>query len=82
MEFLVKGGPSGWTVKRGHTTALRYDSREAAVRAAENLARAASRTGETALVKVVDGQAQETRTFEPETRRHLDVAAGAPPRRA
>jgi hypothetical protein len=69
-------------VKRGHTTALRYRSREAAVRAAENLARAASRSGETALVRVVDGEGQETRTFEPETLRQLDVAPGPPPRGA
>ena len=81
LEFLVKGGPLGWTVKRGHTTALRYDSREAALRAAENLARAASRAGDTALVRVIDGHAQETRTFAPEGRRQLDVAAAAGPRR-
>lgn len=81
VEFLVTEGRSGWMVKRGHTTALLYDNRDGAIRAAENLARAAAKAGDRALVKlVVGGSLQETLTFEPDTLRLLHVAAAPDPR--
>lgn len=83
VEFLVSQGRSGWIVKRGHTTALRYETRDGAIRAAENLARAAAKAGDRALVKlVVGGSLQETLTFEPDTLRLHHVAAAPAPRLA
>jgi len=82
VEFVVSsGGHLGWTVKRGQTPALRYESRERALLAAENFARSAIGLGDTAVVKVLeDGAVQETRTFQPEELHPLRVAGGAAPR--
>ena len=72
VEFIVSSGLTGWTVKRGRTSALSYDSQDRAVTAAENLARAATGGGDIAVVKVMaDGLVQETRTFQPEGLRPL-----------
>lgn len=66
VEFLIAKRMKGWMVKRGHTAGLRFDSCEAAVRAAQNLARAAAGGGERAIVKLeAEGQVREVCVYEP-----------------
>jgi hypothetical protein len=82
VEFLIAKRLSNWMVKRGHTAGLRFETREAAVRAAENLAKAAAGAGERALVKLeADGRVEEIAAFEPAPLQRLEVAAAPAPAR-
>jgi hypothetical protein len=59
-------GGRGWSVKRGHTSALHFDNQERALRAAENLAVAATAHGDRAVVKLVEREeVRFTKIFEP-----------------
>jgi hypothetical protein len=74
IEFVVSSFADQWSVRRGHTRALRYETWENAVRAAENLARAAAETGDHAVVKLVRDGVPESRVFAPARKRSVDVA--------
>jgi hypothetical protein len=75
IEFVVSGYADHWTVRRGHTRALRYESWDRALRAAENLARAAADAGDHAVVTLLrDGGVPESRVFAPAPRRRIEVA--------
>jgi hypothetical protein len=75
IEFVVSGYADQWTVRRGHTRALRYETWERALRVAENLARAAADAGDHAVVTLLrDGGVPESRAFAPARRRRIDVA--------
>lgn len=78
LEFFVSGSAESWTVRRGHTRPQQFSSCENALRAAENLARAAAEGGDYAIVTLLRaGGARESRTFEPAQKRGIDlVAAG------
>jgi hypothetical protein len=67
VEFKVCEVAGVWCVQRGHTGALTYLDYEAAVRAAETMARSAAAKGEKGAVRIMrEGQAPEMRTFPPE----------------
>jgi hypothetical protein len=74
IEFVVSSFADHWTVRRGHTRSLRYETWEGAVRAAENLARAAAESGDHAVVTLLRDGVPESRTFAPARKRRIDVA--------
>lgn len=67
VEYVVAKQGRRWSVRRGATSPLHYESRDQAVQAAENLARAAAAAGESAVVRLVeDGVPREHRSFAPD----------------
>jgi hypothetical protein len=69
LEYVVRAVGDGWRVTRGHTSPLSYASLERALGAAENFARMAVERGDSAVVRIMAGEAlEETRTFS--ARRH------------
>lgn len=78
VEFIVAIGGQGWSVRRGGSTSrLHYGSQDRAIAAAENFARSAATTGDTAVVKIEDqGARREHRSFAGE--RYQRAAADTP----
>ena len=66
VEFIVAPRAGRWTVARYQTPVSDFSSRERALAAAENFARARAQRGDKAVVKLVgDEGLQETRSFAP-----------------
>lgn len=70
VEFKVSQDRDGWRVQRGQTGPLAFADYDAAVRAAETLARAAAARGDKGVVRIIHAgeSPPEVRTFEPEFR--------------
>ncbi|MBB3889315.1 hypothetical protein GGQ61_000012 [Phenylobacterium haematophilum] len=67
VEFTVCESAGRWRVKWGATSPLICGDFDKAVRAAENLARAAAERGEKGVVTILrDGDRRDTRIFAPE----------------
>lgn len=79
VEFVVSATHGGWRVSRGHTSPMDYPTLERAVGAAVNFARMAAERGDRALVRIMAGDAIETRRFEPEAMRPVEVRRTAAP---
>ena len=68
VEFVVKAIGRSWQVSRGITLPLEYLDFDSAVSAAENFARAATQRGDSAVIRVMAGEALlQKRSFAPET---------------
>jgi hypothetical protein len=64
IQFDVTTQGAGWSVRRNGKLMGAYDSRDTALEAAENFARAFARHGDSAVVRLVNGgQVQEQRSF-------------------
>lgn len=67
VEFTVAEVAGRWRVQRGFTGALTYLDFDAAVRAAETLAKAAAAKGDKGAVRILrNSHPPEIRTFPPE----------------
>lgn len=67
VEFKVTEVAGRWRVQRGFTGALTYPSFDAAVMAAETLAKAAAAKGDKGVVRILkDSSPPEIRSFPPE----------------
>jgi hypothetical protein len=72
--YVVTHEPRGWAVRRGATAPMHYETVERALRAAENLARAAAEAGEVAMVNVREhGREREYGRFLPDRLRAAEL---------
>lgn len=64
IQFDVAAQGAGWSVRRNGKVMGTYESQETAVEAAEKFARAFARHGDSAVVRLVNGDGvQEQRSF-------------------
>jgi len=67
VQFTVSLNRNAWSLDRGQSHVSDYPSREHALEAAENFARAVTARGERAVVKVMtEGRVEESRSFAPD----------------
>jgi hypothetical protein len=70
VVFVVAPNGEGWSVRKGATWPLHYESPERAIASAENFAQATAAAGDTAVVMVEEqGELREHRRFPRSTRR-------------